>query len=115
MASPLRAAVLGIRFLSELALLAVLAFVGVNADLGVGADVAIAALAPVAAAIISGIGIAPRARRRWPDPWRFGAEVILFLGAAAGLAAEGALAWAVVFAVAAIGVAAAVRVVAPGG
>jgi hypothetical protein len=68
----------------------------------------------VAAVAIWGVGIAPRARRRWPDPWRFGVEVVLFLAAAAGLAAEGWLAWAIVFAVATVGVAAAVRVVAAG-
>jgi hypothetical protein len=113
-ASPLRPAVLGIRFLSELALLAVLAIVGANAGLGTAADLALAVLAPVAAAVIWGIGIAPRARRRWPDPWRFCVEVVLFLAAAAGLAAEGGLAWAIVFAVATIAVAAAVRVVAAG-
>ena len=95
-------------------MLAVLAIVGASAGLGTAADVALAVLAPVAAAVIWGIGIAPRARHRWPDPWRFGAEVVLFLGAAVGLAAEGALAWAIVFAVVAIGVAAAVRAVAPG-
>jgi hypothetical protein len=115
MASALRSTVLGIRFVSELALLAVLAIVGVNAGLGTAANVALAVLAPVAAAVIWGIGIAPRARRRWPDPWRLGAEVLLFLAAAAGLAAEGWLAWGVVFAVAAVGIAVAVRAVAPGG
>lgn len=115
MASPLRSAVLGVRFLSELLLLAVLAIVGANAGLGTAADVALAVLAPVAAAVIWGIGIAPRARRRWPDPWRLGAEAVLFLGAAAGLAAEGALAWAIVFAAGTIGIAAAVRAVAAGG
>ena len=114
MASLLRSAVLGIRFLSELALLAVLIIVGANAGLGTAADVALAVLAPVAAVVIWGVGIAPRARRRWPDPWRFCVEVVLFLAAAAGLAAEGWLAWAIVFAVATIGVAAAVRVVAAG-
>ncbi len=114
MASPLRPAVLGIRFLSELVLLAVLAVVGANAGLGTAADVTLAVLAPVAVAVIWGIGIAPRARRRWPDPWRLGVEIVLFLGAAAGLAAEGWLAWAVVFAVAAIGIAVAVRLVAAG-
>jgi hypothetical protein len=113
-ASPLRPVVLGVRFASELALLAVLAVVGANAGAGTGADVALAVLAPVAAAVIWGIGIAPRAKHRWPDPWRFGAEVLLFLGAAAGLGAEGDLTWAIVFAVAAIGIAAAVRAVAPG-
>jgi hypothetical protein len=114
-ASALRTAVLGIRFLSELALLAVLAIVGVNAGLGTAANVVIAVLAPVAAAVIWGIGIAPRARRRWPDPWRFIVEAVLFLAAAAALAAEGWPAWAIVFATATIGIAAAVRAVAPGG
>jgi uncharacterized protein DUF2568 len=112
--SPVRSAVLGIRFLSELALFAVLIILGINAGLGTAANVAIAVLAPVAAVVIWGIGIAPRARRRWPDPWRFWAEVVLFLATAAGLAAEGWLVWAVVFAVATIGIAAAVRAVAPG-
>jgi uncharacterized protein DUF2568 len=110
----LRPVVLGVRFASELALLAVLAIVGAGAGLGTAADVALAVLAPVAAAVIWGIGIAPRARRRWPDPWRLGVEIVLFLAAAAALAAEGDLAWAIVFAVAAIGIAAAVRAVAPG-
>jgi hypothetical protein len=114
-ASPLRSAVLGIRFLSELALLTVLIILGVNAGLGTAANVAIAVLAPVAVVVIWGIGIAPRARRRWPDPWRFCAEVVLFLAATAGLAAEGWLAWAIVFPLATVGIAAAVRAVAPGG
>jgi hypothetical protein len=113
-ASPLRQVVLLIRFLSELALFAVLAILGVNAGLGTAANVAIAVLAPVAAVVIWGIGIAPRARHRWPDPWRLSVEVALFLAATAGLAAEGELAWAVVFAVVTIGIAAAVRAVAPG-
>ncbi|MGN6677542.1 MAG: YrdB family protein [Streptosporangiaceae bacterium] len=114
MTSALRPAVLGIRFLSELALLAVLAIVGVNAGLGTAANVTVAILAPVAAAVIWGAGIAPRAARRWPDPWRFCVEVALFLAATAALAAEGSPAWAIVFAVATIGIAAAVRAVAPG-
>jgi len=113
-ASTLRSVVLGIRFLSELALLAVLAIVGANAGLGTAANVVVAVLAPVAAAVIWGIGIAPRARRRWPDPWRFCVEVVLFVAAAAALAAEDWLVWAIVFAVATIGIATAVRAVAPG-
>lgn len=66
MASLLRQAVLAIRFLTELALFAVLILLGVNAGLGTAANVAIAVLAPVTAVVIWGIGIAPRARRRWP-------------------------------------------------
>src|SRR5215475_11242679 len=99
MASPLRALVLGIRFLFELALFAVLIVLGVNAGLGTAANVVVAVLAPVAAVVIWGIGIAPRARRRWPDPWRLCVEVALFLAAAAGLAVEAWPAWAIVFAV----------------
>jgi hypothetical protein len=114
-ANPLRSTLLGARFLSELVLFAVLVILGVNAGLGTAADVALAVLLPAAAIVIWGIGIAPRARHRWPDPWRLSAEVVLFLAVAAGLAAEGWLAWAIVFAVATIGIAAAVRPIAPGG
>ena len=91
----LRWAVLAVRLATELALLAV--------------------LLPLAAAVIWGMGIAPRARRRWPDPWRIGVEIVLFLAATAGLAAEGSVVVAVVFAVIAIGIAVAVRAIAPGG
>jgi hypothetical protein len=107
-------ALLGARFATECALLVVLAIVGANATSGLAARIALAVLLPLAAAAIWGIGIAPRARRRWPDPWRIGAETALFLAAAAGLAAEGSVVAAVAFAVIAIGVAAAVRVVTPG-
>ncbi len=115
MTRTIRSVVLAVRFLSELILLAALAIAGANAGLRTAADIALAVLAPVAAAAIWGVGIAPRARRRWPDPWRLVVEIALFGAAAAGLAVEGTLAWAIAFAVCAIGIAAAVRVVAPGG
>jgi len=114
MESPLKSALLAIRLASEIALLAVLAIVGAGAGFGTAADVTLALLCPIAAAVVWGIGIAPRARRRWPDPWRLVAETVLFGAAAAGLAVEGALAWAVIFAVSSIGIAAAVRVWAAG-
>jgi hypothetical protein len=114
-AGPLRAVVLTVRFATELALLAVLVIVGVNASTGLAGRIAIAVAAPVLAATIWGIGIAPGARRRWPDPWRIAAEIALFLIAAAALAVEGNVVAAVVFAVVTIGTAFAVRVVAPGG
>jgi hypothetical protein len=110
----LRSAVLGFRLLTEFALLVVLAIVGANASSGLAARIALAILLPLAAGAIWGIGIAPRARRRWTDPWRIGVEAALFLAAAAGLAAEGSVVAAVTFAVIAIGIAAAVRVVATG-
>ncbi len=111
----LRWAVLAVRLATELALLAVLAIVGANASSGLAARIALAVLLPLATAVIWGMGIAPRARSRWPDPWRIGVEIVLFLAAAAGLAAEGSVVVAIVFAVIAIGIAVAVRAIAPGG
>jgi hypothetical protein len=110
----LRSAVLGVRLLTEFALLVILAMVGANATSELAARIALAVLLPLAAAAIWGIGIAPRARRRWPDPWRIGVEIALFIAAAAGLAAEGGVVAAVAFAAITIGIAAAVRVVASG-
>ena len=110
-----KTAVLTIRFLTELALLAVLVILGVRADLAVAAKIAVAAGSPVVAGVIWGIGIAPQARRRWPDPWRLAVEVVLFGAAAAGLGIEGSAIWAAIFAVVTIGVAVLTRVVAPGG
>ena len=114
-AGVLRWAVLGVRLATELALIVVLAIVGANATSEVAARIALAVLLPLAAATIWGMGIAPRARRRWPDPWRIGVEIVLFLAAAAGLAAEGSVVVAIVFAVIAIGIAVAARAIAPDG
>ena len=111
----LRWAVLSARLATEIALLVVLAIVGANATSELAVRITLAVLLPLAAAAIWGIGIAPRARRRWPDPWRIGAEIALFLAAAAGLAAEGSVVAAIVFAIITIGTAAAVRAGAPGG
>jgi hypothetical protein len=110
-----RPVVLAVRFATELALLAVLVVVGVNASAVLAWRIAVAVAGPVLAATIWGIGIAPRAHRRWPDPWRIAAEIALFLIAAAALAVEGDAVAAAVFAVITIGTAFAVRVVAPGG
>ena len=112
---PLQAALLSVRLLTELAMLAVLAIVGANAGSSLALRIALAVGLPLAAAAIWGIGIAPRARRRWRDPWRIGAEIMIFLAGAAGLAGEGSVIAAIVFAVIAIGTAIAVRVIAPGG
>ena len=114
-AGAVRWVLLGVRLATELALIVVLAIVGASASSGLTARIALAVLLPLAAAVIWGMGIAPRARRRWPDPWRIGVEIVLFLAAAAGLAAEGSVVVAIVFAVIAIGIAVAVRAIAPGG
>ena len=114
--TPWQGALLTVRFLTELALLAVLAVVMVRIHgLLVGVRVGLAVLAVVAAAAIWGQWIAPRARRRLPDPWRLILEMVLFGLATAGLVVQHDLIAAVIFAVITIGVAALIRTVAPGG
>jgi hypothetical protein len=107
--------VLAVRFATELALLAVLVIVALNSGLGLAARIALAVAGPAAVAVVWGIGIAPRARRRWPDPWRIAAEIVLFLAASVALVADTSTVAGIVFGVVTIGTAFAVRVVAPGG
>ena len=113
--APWQGAFLTLRFLTELALLAVLAVVVIRTHGLLGVRVGLAALAVVAAAAIWGLWIAPRARRRLPDPWRLILEIVLFGLATAGLVVQHDLIAAVIFAVITIGVAALIRTVAPGG
>ena len=113
--SPAKTAVLAIRFITELALLVVLVILGLNSGTAIAGRVALAVACPVVAAVIWGMAIAPRARRRLPDPPRLAVEVVLFGAAAVGLGIEGSVVGAVIFAVVAIGVACLVRLVAPGG
>lgn len=81
---PLRAANLGLRFLLELGLLAAFALWGAHAG---GASVAVAA--PLAAAVLWGMVLSPKARVPSPAWVRVSLEVLLFGAAAAGLAADG--------------------------
>jgi hypothetical protein len=113
--SPAKTAVLAIRFGTELALLAVLVILGLNAGIGLAGRVVLAVGGPVVAAVLWGVAIAPQARRRLADPLRIAIEVVLFGAAAVGLGIEGSVIGAVIFSVVTIGVAALVRVVAPGG
>ena len=113
-AGPGRSALLTVRFLTELALIAVLIWAGVGASLPLAGRIVIAVAAPVLAMVIWGLWMAPRARRRLADPVRLAAELVLFAVAAAALALTGPVLAAVVFAVIAMGVAIALRTVAPG-
>jgi len=113
--TPAKTAVLAIRFGTELALVVVLVILGINAGIGLAGRVALAVGCPVVAAVLWGIAIAPRARRRLADPLRLVVEVALFGAAAVGLGIEGSVAGAVIFAVVTIGVAVLVRVIATGG
>ena len=90
----MRALNLGLRFALELCMLAALAGWGFseNAVLGVAA--------PVAAAVVWGLWIAPKAKRRLRDPVRLAVELLLFGAAAVALAAAGHDLLAVLFAAA---------------
>ena len=103
-------AVLVVRFLTELALLAGLAVAGARLGGNVFLDVLAAVLWPALAAVIWGLVIAPRAKRRSPEPTRFFLEAALFAVAALGLIASGLLVAGIVLGVAGIAVAVAVRV-----
>ncbi|WP_410561687.1 YrdB family protein [Amycolatopsis sp. cmx-4-61] len=107
--------VLTVRFLTELALLGGLALAGTQLGSGVALAVVDAVLLPVAAAALWGLFIAPRARRRLPEPARFLLEFALFAVAGAVLALLGWLVAGIALAVVGIGVAALTRVVAKDG
>jgi len=102
--------VLVVRFLTELALLAGLAVAGARLGGGVFLNVLAAVLWPALAAVIWGLVIAPRAKRRSPEPTRFFLEAGLFGVAALGLIASGLVVYGIVLGVVGIAVAVAVRV-----
>jgi hypothetical protein len=101
--------VLTVRFLTELVLLAGLAVAGAHLGGGVGLAIVDAVLLPAAAAAIWGLFVAPRARRRLPEPARFLLEFVLFGVTGVVLALVGWLVTGIVVAVAGIGVAALTR------
>ena len=82
-AHPLRSALEVVRFLLELALLAALWTVG--DEVGLVAAIAL----PLAAAVLWGALVAPKAARRLADPARLALELVLFAATGAGLAATG--------------------------
>jgi hypothetical protein len=91
----MKTANLGLRFLLELALLAALAVWGFSLGstwLSVVAGIG----APVMAACVWGLWIAPKSERRLTDPTRLVLELLLFTAAAIALAATGRTALAAV-------------------
>ena len=109
-----RTAMLTVRFLVELATLAALAVAGASASAGLGWRIVLAIGVPGLLAVIWGLVMAPRARRRLADPARLIVEIVLFLAAAAALALVGDVVAAAVYAVIAVGAAAVTRVLTPG-
>ena len=107
----MRGAVLGLRFVLELCLLGALGLGGWAVTDGGPLGALVGVAAAVVGAVIWGTWIAPRARRRLPDPARFALETALFILGAAALWVAWAPPAGVVFAAASIVVAALTRVV----
>jgi hypothetical protein len=107
------ALLLAVRFASELALLTASAVAGARTADGAG-GVLLAVLAPLAAAVLWGVFIGPKATWRLADPGRLLLEVALFLAAAGWLAVTAGPVAGVVLAVWGVSAALAVRAWAPG-
>jgi hypothetical protein len=76
---------LGVRFLTELALMAAAAWAGAARTRNILLGIALGVVAAVVVAAVWGLWIAPTSRRRLPDPARLLLELVLFGAAAAGL------------------------------
>lgn len=87
--SRLRSVNLGVRLLCELALLVALAIWGFHAGSGLATDLVLGLGAPLLAAVVWGLWVAPASRRRLADPVRLLVEVLLFAAGVAALAVAG--------------------------
>jgi Protein of unknown function (DUF2568) len=74
---------LGLRFVLELCMLVALGIWGFSENIALGVA------APLAAAVVWGLWIAPKATRRLRDPVRLALELLLFGAAGAALAVAG--------------------------
>lgn len=81
----LRALNLGIRFLLELCALAALGYWGFQLAQPLAIRIMAGIGAPLAAAVVWGVFVAPKATRRLVDPGRFLVELLVFGSAAAAL------------------------------
>ena len=97
-----RAANLAVRFALELCMLAALGYTGFQLGDGIATGIALAVALPLAAAIVWGVAIARKARRRAPDPGRAVLELFIFAAAAAGLVVTGQAVLGLVLAAAAL-------------
>jgi hypothetical protein len=95
---------LALRFACELAALVAVAWFGWRTS------PVLAVVFPLLVAGVWGLGIAPRARRRWPDPARFLVELVIFAAATAAFVAVDRLVVAIIFAILAVVTAVLVRV-----
>ena len=89
----------GLALLLELALLGAGVAIGLALPGPLGVRIAVAVLLPVAVIAVWAVRVAPRAPRRLPDRARLLTETVLFALGVLGLAAVGAVGWAIALAV----------------
>jgi cytochrome b len=89
MTGPVQAANLVVRFALELCMLAALGYAGYQLGDGFATRLTLAVVLPLAAAVLWGAVIAPKARRRAPDPGRAVLELFVFAAAAVALVVTG--------------------------
>ena len=80
---------LALRFGLELGALAALGYSGFQTDKGAVLRITLGIGAPVLAAVLWSVLVAPAAQTRLPDPWRLIPEFAVFGAAAAGLMLAG--------------------------
>jgi len=107
-------ALLTLRFLTELATVAMLATAGALAHAAVAWRVVLAILGVILFAVIWGRAIGPRAAHRLSDPMRLVVEILIFVVSAVALGLFGYPVVGIVVAVISIATAAALRAVMPG-
>jgi hypothetical protein len=95
----IKAANMGMRFVLELCMLAAFAYWGSRTGTSTALNVALAIAAPLAAAAVWGVWMAPKSARRLPESRRIPLEIVLFGLATAALADAGATTAAIVFGV----------------
>ncbi|MFC9834583.1 YrdB family protein [Rhodococcus sp. NPDC127530] len=88
-----------VAFACEIAMLALLAVAGWSLANSTVVQVVLATLLPVAAAMLWGVAMAPKSRRRLRNPARLFAQTALFAGTGVLVALAGRPWWGLVFAV----------------
>ncbi|HEX7005017.1 MAG TPA: YrdB family protein [Trueperaceae bacterium] len=94
----LKDANLAVRFLLELATLVALGYWGFGVGAGALQRFALGLGAPLLAALLWGLFVAPRSRARLAEPLRYGIGLLIMLAGALALAASGEHSLALVFA-----------------
>jgi hypothetical protein len=89
----------GAAFLMELVVVVTLAVAGARIGHGLALHVVLAVVLPLVAIAAWSVWMAPQSGRRLRDPYRFAAQVALFVGTAALSAIGGLAAWGIAVAV----------------